>query len=100
MIFIDKESRIPLYKQVYDQIKASIAGGMLKIGASLTATRALAEQLSISRNTVESAYQLLASESYITGRMGSGYTVSDNGQRLFSNRPERAGAGPAKGPGS
>jgi GntR family transcriptional regulator/MocR family aminotransferase len=48
----------------------------------------LASQLSISRNTVEAAYQLLVTENYITGRVGSGYTVSDITNRIYVKKKE------------
>ena len=95
MIYIDKNSKVPLYLQLYEQLKASIVDGVMKKGARLTATRTLASQLSISRNTVENAYQLLVTENYITGRVGSGYTVSDVANQLFAKKREGQNGGGA-----
>ncbi|MDR2455665.1 MAG: PLP-dependent aminotransferase family protein [Deltaproteobacteria bacterium] len=94
MIYVDKKSKVPLYLQVYDQIKTSIVDGIMRKGAKLPATRTLASQLSVSRNTVESAYQLLVTENYITGRIGSGFTVSDIDNKIFVKKQGEGQPGP------
>lgn len=77
MIFIDKNSKIPIYEQVYSGLTGAILSGALAPGDSLPATRKLAEDLSVSRNTVNRAYQQLTAEGYIMPRAGSGFLVRD-----------------------
>lgn len=73
MIFIDNESNIPLYMQIYNQIKDKIIGGQIPGGSKLPSIRNLSTTLNVSRNTVESAYLQLSSEGYIESKPGSGF---------------------------
>lgn len=73
MIVISNASNVPLYLQIYDQIKDSILSGEISEGSKLTSIRMLCAKLNVSKNTVESAYQQLCSEGYIASRAGSGF---------------------------
>jgi len=75
MLIIDKESKETLYEQIYRQLREQIILGTIPENSMLPSTRNLAKRLQVSRNTVESAYQQLYSEGYITSRAGSGYKV-------------------------
>ena len=55
----------PLQRQLHDRLKRSILAGKLTPGTRLPSSRMLAEALSISRNTVTAAYDLLAAEGYV-----------------------------------
>lgn len=72
MIYIDKTSGIPLYKQIYSSIASDILTGVIPSGHRLPSTRKLAQELSVGRNTAEKAYKQLEAEGYITARAGSG----------------------------
>ena len=72
MIYLDPESKDPLYQQLYEQLKRKIIEGEYRKGTRLTATREMARSLCVARNTVESAYGQLCAEGYVTGRQGSG----------------------------
>ena len=76
MIFVVKESREPLYMQIYQQLKKEIVNGIRKEGDILAGSRGLAKTLSVSRNTVDSAYSQLLAEGYITPKRGVGYAVT------------------------
>ena len=52
----------PIYEQIYDYIKKEIRDRKLKAEAKLPSTRALSEHLSVSRSTVQLAYDQLLSE--------------------------------------
>ncbi|HRO13357.1 MAG TPA: GntR family transcriptional regulator, partial [Amaricoccus sp.] len=54
-----------LQEQVFDQIRAMILSGRLRGGDPVPGSRALAEQLGVSRNTVTIAYDKLLSEGYL-----------------------------------
>lgn len=77
MIYLNPESKKPLYQQLYEQLKQNIVTGEYEKGSRLTSTRDLAKNLSIARNTVEAAYDQLCIEGYVEGRHGSGYVVQD-----------------------
>ncbi|WP_155742670.1 GntR family transcriptional regulator, partial [Variovorax paradoxus] len=61
-----------LLREVHRQLRGAILDGRLQPGARLPATRALAERLGVSRNTVLAAYDLLLSEGYLLARPGAG----------------------------
>lgn len=75
MLIIDKDTQIPLYEQLYDQLREQILSGSIPECSSLPSTRSLAKTLHVSRNTVESAYLQLYSEGYISSKARSGYRV-------------------------
>ena len=75
MIYVDKKKKEPIYRQLYSSIVAEILAGAMPAGYRLPATRKLAQELSIGRNTVEKAYQQLEAEGYVRARTGSGFTV-------------------------
>lgn len=76
MIYIDRNSKLPIYQQIYEQIKSDILSGNLPEGLRITSTRSLAYDLKVGRNSVESAYEQLVLEGYITGIPGSGYVIN------------------------
>jgi GntR family transcriptional regulator / MocR family aminotransferase len=65
-----------LLREVHRQLKAAILDGRLQPGLRLPATRALATQLGISRNTAVLAYDLLLSEGCLETRPGAGTFVA------------------------
>ena len=75
MFQLDTEGGKRLYVQIYEYIKSEIRGGRLLHGEKLPSTRILAENLQVSRSTVDLAYEQLVSEGYLVARPGSGYYV-------------------------
>lgn len=76
MFILNNSDPVPLYKQLYTQIREQILSGKLPADARLPSVRELASELSASCNTVDGAYQELAAEGYIYSRPRSGYFVS------------------------
>lgn len=76
MIYLDKDKNIPLYEQIYENIKNKIIDGYLKNGMKLKSIRYLAKELNISINTVETAYEHLIAEGYIISKPRVGYIVN------------------------
>lgn len=74
-LFLEPRSKKKLYEQIYDHIVEEIRAGRLLVGERLPSTRSLAESLSISRSTVDLAYDQLQSEGYIEARPYRGYFV-------------------------
>lgn len=81
-ISLDPQAGPPLYRQLYETLREAILDGRLGAGARLPSSRALAADLAIGRNTVLAAYEQLAAEGYLEGRIGSG-------TRIASLLPER-----------
>lgn len=75
-ITVDAGDRRPIYQQVADGIKALIARGELREGASLPPVRQLAADLGVNLNTVATAYRELQNEGLITVKHGSGAVVA------------------------
>ena len=76
MFILNHNDPVPLYTQLYSQIKEHILSRKLPRDSKLPSVRDLAAELSISRNTVENTYQELYAEGYIYSRPRSGYFVS------------------------
>ncbi|MCI7304269.1 PLP-dependent aminotransferase family protein [Ihubacter massiliensis] len=87
MLYIDRDSASPLYEQIYAAFVREILTGALAAGDRLPATRKLAEELSVGRNTVDKAYQQLAAEGYIESRIGSGFLVCKIPLQLDAGAP-------------
>ena len=60
----------PLYKQLYDRLRAAILAGQVPRGARLPSTRTLATELGVSRTTTALAYEQLLLEGYLESRVG------------------------------
>jgi GntR family transcriptional regulator/MocR family aminotransferase len=78
-LFIMLDSRHsgrPLYRQIYEAIRAAILSGEFGPGKRLAATRALARELGVSRITVLNAYDQLFAEGYLDGKCGAGTFVA------------------------
>ena len=67
----------PRHAQLSRALRAAILDGRLRSGARLPATREMAQQLRVSRNTVIAAYEQLRVEGYVHARVGSGTYVSE-----------------------
>ena len=73
---LDTSSTLPLYRQLYEALRDAILRQHLAAGSRLPATRVLAQELAVSRNTVVSAFDQLLAEGYIESRVGDGSYVS------------------------
>jgi GntR family transcriptional regulator/MocR family aminotransferase len=80
---LDKTRKEPLYLQLYQQIKQDISNGNLSYGQKLPSKRKIAEDLVISRNTVETAYGQLLAEGYIEAKSRTGFFVSFKAEQFF-----------------
>ena len=72
---LKKTPGVPLYEALYRCIRRDILSGALAPGQKLPSKRALAENLEVSKITVEAAYNQLLSEGYISSREKVGYFV-------------------------
>ena len=76
-IIVDRAAQKSLQEQVFDQVREAILSGQLSPGTRLPATRILASDLDVSRNTILGAFERLHAEGYIEGLAGSGTRVSN-----------------------
>lgn len=67
----DRNSSVPLSQQIYRSLRDAVGQGRLKAGMRLPSSRSFAEQQKISRNTVNTAYELLKAEGIVDIRPGS-----------------------------
>jgi len=76
-------------------LRLAVHEGRLAPGTRLPSTRALAEELGLSRGTVTAAYDQLAAEGYLTARPSSGTVVADlSGRTVDTGAPATAEAAP------
>jgi GntR family transcriptional regulator/MocR family aminotransferase len=80
-----------LGSQVYRQLRDAVLEGRLRDGERLPATRELARDLAVSRNTVAGAYDRLTAEGFLAARVGAGTFVRAGSARSRSRRSAPAG---------
>lgn len=73
-----KVSSIPRYQQIARQLKAAIEQGELTSGRRLPSSRIYAQELGVSRVTVENAYGELVAQGWLERRGQAGTFVSDH----------------------
>jgi GntR family transcriptional regulator/MocR family aminotransferase len=76
-IEIDKKDKKPLWLQIVDQVINYISTGQLSPGDPLVPTRQLSQELSISRSSVQIAYEELQSRGYVITSRRGGTRVCD-----------------------
>jgi GntR family transcriptional regulator len=76
-IDISLQDGVPIYRQIVNQVKYLIASGKIRPGDELPAIRTLAEQLTVTPNTIVKAYGELETEGVVFKRRGAGTYVAD-----------------------
>ena len=95
---LDAASGVPLYEQLYRSLAAEMRTGAISAGTRMPGKRRLAAELSVSVNTVDAAYQILAAEGYLEARERSGFYVQEYlalPERTESAAPPQPEAAPA-----
>ncbi len=93
-MFLELDELGPRYLQLARALKQAILDGRCAATTRLPATRVLARELALSRNTVLAAYEQLAAEGFIEGRVGSGCYVA----AFAATKVVRATAQPSRTP--
>jgi len=83
----------PLHRQVYAALRRGILAGELPAGSRLPSTRELAQDMALSRTTIQLAYEQLLAEGYLEGRVGSGTYVGAGLQLEAAQAPAAEAAG-------
>lgn len=97
LIELNKHSDIPLYEQIYNQMRDKIIHGKLRVGTQIPSKRKLGEFLHVSQTTIESAYEQLMAEGYIESIPRKGFFVQnieelihvDEAPEMITALPER-----------
>jgi GntR family transcriptional regulator len=76
---VDPRSGVPIYLQLIEQVKRSVAVGALASGEQLPTVKQLAVDLTINPNTVARAYHDLERDGIIETSPGRGSFVRSNG---------------------
>ncbi len=79
VVTVDPRSGVPIYQQVIDQVKRSVALGTLTPGEQLPTVKALAISLTVNPNTVARAYRDLERDGIIETSPGRGSFIRGNG---------------------
>jgi len=80
VLTVDARSGVPIYLQIIEQIKRSVALGVLQAGEQLPTVKQLALDLTINPNTVAKAYRDLEREAVIETAAGRGSFVRGGGE--------------------
>lgn len=89
-IALDRSSAEPLYRQVVASLRTAIEVGRLRAGEQVPSVRALAAQLGVGRLTIATAYEQLAADGYLVGRVGFGTVVAPDAPCAIAGRAPRA----------
>lgn len=99
---IDKNSPLPIYFQIEEQIKRQIENGEFQAHDALPSEREYAEQFEISRMTVRQAINNLVNDGYLYRQKGRGTFVADkkleqqlNGLTSFTEDMKARGLNPS-----
>ena len=78
LIHLNRQSDIPIYRQISQELRTAIVSGDLPAGTRLPTERSLAKELGVNRTTVMNAYNELEYEGLIEGHVGRGTLVKRN----------------------
>ncbi len=98
MVNLQGEPNVPLYLKIYEHIKCEMADGRISQGERLPSTRLLSKNLSVSRSTVELAYEQLMAEGYIKAEPCRGHFACDITE-LYQLKRRQPALGEAGEPG-
>lgn len=79
VLTVDSRSGVPIYLQIVDQVKRSVALGVLQGGEQLPTVKQLALDLTVNPNTVARAYRDLERDNVIETAPGRGSFVRGDG---------------------
>ena len=85
-IIIQNLSDIPIYQQIYEQIKEEILSGKIGSGEVLPSIRQLSRDLKVSVITTTRAYTDLENDGYIMLVQGKGCFVKELNQNILEDK--------------
>ncbi len=78
MIEIDKQSDIPIYEQIVQNIVAQVLNGQLRPGDKIPSVRQMARRLEVNPNTIQKSYAGLLESGVLYSMKGKGDFVADD----------------------
>jgi GntR family transcriptional regulator len=88
VVAIDPSSGVPIYRQIVEQLRFQIAGGILAPGSELPSTRSLSQDLGINPMTVSKAFGILEAAGLVEHRPGLPLVVRAAGPRALDAERE------------
>ena len=86
LITLERNSGVPVFRQICDQVRFQVAAGVLDAGAEIPSTRGLGAELRINPMTVSKAYALLEQEGVLERRPGLALVDRTQGSRARQDR--------------
>jgi GntR family transcriptional regulator len=80
----------PLYEQILEQMRSSVAKGEIKLGEKIPSVREMARELKVNPNTVMRAYQELERDGLTEKRRGQGTFITTSEKDIQAFRTELA----------
>lgn len=87
---LERSRPATLQAQIREILMAAISAGQLEADEPVPSTRAMAQRLGVSRNTVTLAYQALVAEGFLVARERSGFYVDPQAADGLAGAPEPA----------
>ena len=81
---------LPIYIQIMNLIKSSIASGEIRGGDKLPSVRELSKKLKVNPNTIQRSYQELERENIVFTQRGMGTVVTEDQQMIKDLRSNMA----------
>jgi GntR family transcriptional regulator/MocR family aminotransferase len=78
LVELRRDNPTPLHRQLEQELRAAIRSSRLEADSALPSSRALADQLGLSRGVVVEAYEQLVAEGYLASRPGGATRVAAN----------------------
>ena len=86
----------PIYLQIIEAVKKRAVQGIYRCAGPLPSVREMARQMGVNPNTMSRAYMELEREGFISTRRGEGSFITDDPQRIDSERRQQAIAARAR----
>src|SRR5262245_59610382 len=74
---VDPSTRVPIYRQLMDQVRLAVARGRLRPGSRLPSVRQLSRELVVNPNTIARVYTELERDGVLNTRPGLGVFVAE-----------------------
>ena len=89
---LQQQTEGALYHRVFRCLRDTITDGVLAPKTRLPASRDLAKELQVSRNTILNAYEQLGAQGYVQAMTGSGTWVAETLPENYLNVPRNEAA--------
>ncbi len=93
-LHLNANSGVPIYRQLFQQLKERISSGQLAAGEKMPSVRDLSRDVKVNMLTVSKVYQMLEAEEWVETRRGLGTFVA-SGRASRSPREKRDLIAPA-----